>query len=111
MSKAKGEGDLRVWKFYADCGRMGSLEGIFLSSARAVEASWGKEAYFGEVLGKHSEIYFTLKETHFTDMKAPDAVVRWLIDHPECLIQFDDALAAQALDEGWCPGDDMGAYR
>lgn len=49
-----------LWKFYWDCGRMGSVEGLFIASQDEIDKSIGKQVYFGEILGKHSEIYGTL---------------------------------------------------
>lgn len=47
----------KLYRFYWDCGRMGNLEGIFVSTDEALASIVGKRIYFGEVLGKHSEIY------------------------------------------------------
>lgn len=55
MSKA-------IYEFHWDCGRMGDLNGLFVAEKSAVEKLIGKEIYFGEVLGKHSEIYGELEE-------------------------------------------------
>jgi len=52
----------KLYEFYWDCGRMGGLEGLFIAEESSVKAAIGKEIYFGEVLGKHSEVYGTLKE-------------------------------------------------
>ena len=46
-----------LYRFYWDCGRNGDLEGIFWSTPEDVSNLVGKRLYFGEVLGKHSEIY------------------------------------------------------
>ena len=43
-------------QFYWDCGRMGDLEGLFITTEDELKSWYGREAYFGEVLGKHSEI-------------------------------------------------------
>ena len=51
-----------IYKFYRDCDRFGSLEGIFIEDSDRIEASIGKEMYFYEVLGKHSEITLDLEE-------------------------------------------------
>lgn len=51
-----------LYKFNFDCGRMGELNGIFIADSKDVESVIGKEVYFGEVLGKHSEIYGTIDE-------------------------------------------------
>lgn len=41
---------------------MGSLDGLFVSTPEKVAKVVGQEVYFGEVLGKHSEIYGILEE-------------------------------------------------
>lgn len=45
-----------IYRYYLDCGRMGYLEGLFVAELSAVEALVGKTCYYGEALGKHSEI-------------------------------------------------------
>lgn len=51
---------LGIYEFYWDCGRMGELEGLFLADSKDVADAIGKTIYFGEVLGKHSEVEGTL---------------------------------------------------
>lgn len=51
-----------IYKFYWDCGRMGSLEGIFVTTEAQIANLIGKTIDFGEVLGKHSEISGTLEK-------------------------------------------------
>lgn len=46
-----------LWSFYWDCGRQGEVEGLFKATKEEVENAIGKEVYFGEILGKHSEVY------------------------------------------------------
>lgn len=48
-----------IYKLHFDCGRMGSLDGIFIEEKEKVEEliESGREVWFGEVLGKHSEIF------------------------------------------------------
>jgi hypothetical protein len=55
-----------IARFYWDCGRMGDVDGLFVTTKEALEAAYGKEVYFGEILGKHSEIYGTLDEGDIT---------------------------------------------
>ena len=45
-----------IYEMNFDCGRIGSLEGIFVADSADVEKAIGLDIYFGEVLGKHSEI-------------------------------------------------------
>ncbi len=46
----------KLYKFYWDCGRMGDVTGLFVAENTEVEAAIGKHLYFGEILGKHSDI-------------------------------------------------------
>lgn len=51
-----------LWKFFWDCGRQGEVEGVFKATKEEVANAIGKEVYFGEILGRHSEVYGTLEE-------------------------------------------------
>lgn len=46
----------KLYKFYWDCERMGEVVGIFTAEEDEVNKAIGSEIYFGEILGKHSEI-------------------------------------------------------
>lgn len=46
----------KLYEFFWDCGRMGNLTGLFIAEEDEIKAIIGKNLYFGEVLGKHSEI-------------------------------------------------------
>lgn len=39
-----------------DCGRMGEIVSLFVTTEAELKEAYGKQLYFGEVLGKHSEI-------------------------------------------------------
>lgn len=69
-----------LYNFYLDCGRMGSLDGLFVASPEEVEAAIGKEAYFGEVLGKHSEISVIVLEENITLVSDDQDKVEWLVE-------------------------------
>jgi hypothetical protein len=64
-----------LWKFYWSCGRMGDLDGLFVATENEVKQAIGREAYFGEVLGKHSEIYGTLEEKDITKVELDSETV------------------------------------
>lgn len=51
-----------VWSFYWDCGRSGVVEGTFIATKQEIKNSIGKQVYFGEILGKHSEVYGVLEK-------------------------------------------------
>lgn len=69
----------KLFKFYWNCGRMGDLDGLFVATQEEVDKVIGKEVYFGEVLGKHSDISGTLEVGDLTiidvDDKAVEAIV------------------------------------
>ena len=48
-----------IYKMKLDCGRSGTLGGMFVEDIDMVDALIESEieVYFGEVLGKHSEVY------------------------------------------------------
>lgn len=51
-----------LYKMNFDCGRQGSLEGVFIADTKDVEYLVNNKVcvYFGEVLGKHSDIRGTV---------------------------------------------------
>lgn len=55
-----------IFYFYWDCGRSGDVEGLFIADKDVVEKTYGEEIYFGEILGKHSEVYGTLERGDIT---------------------------------------------
>jgi hypothetical protein len=59
--------------FQWDCGRMGNVNGLFVTTTEELETLYGKEVYFGEILGKHSEIVGTVDRGDIT-VKATDPV-------------------------------------
>lgn len=42
--------------FNWDCGRQGWVDGLFVTTQEELDKAIGKRVYFGEILGKHSEI-------------------------------------------------------
>lgn len=53
-------------KFHWSCGRQGDVDGLFIVEKDVLEKGYGKRVYFGEILGKHSEIYGTLTREDIT---------------------------------------------
>ncbi len=66
--------------FYWDEGRMGDVEGLFVTTKERIEKSLGKEVYFGEILGKYSEIFGTLKKKDFTVKSDDPAFIDKLVE-------------------------------
>jgi len=50
-----------LYEFDWDYGRMGRVRGLFIATKQEVNDAIGKELYFGEILGKHSEVYGPLE--------------------------------------------------
>jgi hypothetical protein len=69
----------KLFSFYWDCGRMGSLEGLFAATQEEVDEVIGEQIHFGEVLGKHSDICGELESEDLTiidlDQEAIDKIV------------------------------------
>lgn len=67
-----------LYSFYVDCGRQGSLDGLFIATQQEVNNAIGKEIYFGEVLGKHSDVQGTLESHEITLVSEDQDKVTWL---------------------------------
>lgn len=52
-------------KFEGYNGRAGVLDALFITTREELAGLYGKRIYFGEVLGKHSEVVVTIKEDQF----------------------------------------------
>ena len=69
-----------LYSFYWDCGRMGDLQGLFVATPEQIESAIGRQAYFGEVLGKHSEIYGSIDRENITLVSNDHEKVKWLLE-------------------------------
>lgn len=66
MEKRKGKATMKkLYRFEWDCRRMGTLQGTFIAEEKDVADAIGKHVYFGEVLGKHSDIHGDLSAEDF----------------------------------------------
>lgn len=57
---------LGLYRFYWDCRRQGELAGLCILDSELIEKSEGTDVYFGEVLGKHSEVQGTIETSDFS---------------------------------------------
>lgn len=71
----------RVYKMEVDCGRMGVVEATFTAHPEDVQAITGQEINYGEILGKHSEIFVVIDEDTLSEIDAPPVVLGWLEEH------------------------------
>ena len=70
----------KIYKFHADCGRMGHLESIFVAEEEEVKDVIGRDVYFGEVLGKHSEVGGVIEENEITVLSDDQDFVKKFIE-------------------------------
>jgi len=56
----------KLYRFLADWGRNGILDSLFIAEEEHVKSVIGKRVYFGEVLGKHSEVQGILTDRDFS---------------------------------------------
>lgn len=67
-----------VYKLEIDCGRSGDLNGLFIAKKSHVNklTESGIKVYFGEVLGKHSEVFGSIKKEEITLVTDDPQVVK-----------------------------------
>lgn len=68
----------KLYKFYWDCGRQGDVEGVFIATEREVKNAIGCDVYFGEILGKHSDVHGTIEENEIKELKVSPTTVEEL---------------------------------
>ena len=66
-------------QFFWDCRRSGSVSGVFICTKQQIADAVGKDVYFGEILGKHSEIYGTLEDTDIEILSDDPKVIEVLL--------------------------------
>ena len=73
----------KVFRFNCDCGRQGELSGVFISTQEKVDFLIESkiEVYFGEVLGKHSEVYGRIEAKEITLISDNPEVVKVIEDN------------------------------
>lgn len=71
---------LKLYNFYYHCGRMGHIEGLFAAYPSEVDSIMGQEVYFGEVLGKHSEISVIISEDNIRLLSEDQGFINTLVE-------------------------------
>ena len=71
---------LKLYSFHWDCGRSGDLDGLFVAEEDQVESAIGKRLYFGEVLGKHSDVEGILEASDLEEVSSEQVKITWLVD-------------------------------
>ena len=70
----------KLYSFFWDCCRMGDVEGLFIAEESEVDAAIGSQVYFGEILGKHSDISGTLSSVDLKVISDDQDKIDWLLD-------------------------------
>lgn len=70
----------KLYSFYSSCGRDGNVEGLFVAEEKDVKNVIGKKVYFGEILGKHSEVFGVLENGDFEKVNVSAETVKELVD-------------------------------
>lgn len=98
---------MKLYQYYEDCGRMGSIEGLLILTDEEVAKykQYTNHLYWDELLGKHSEGNFLFSDDTLTVIDIPEDVVEILHDKigkvvsgPFDLDYFDE-LIQEAIDE------------
>lgn len=66
----------KLYKFKWDCDRQGTVEGVFIAEEQEVKDAVGQQVDFGEILGKHSDVYGTIDDGEITEVKVSDNTVK-----------------------------------
>ena len=65
----------KLYKFNWDCGRQGSVDGLFIADEKVIDVALGNEVSFGEILGKHSDVYGYLEECDLAVLDVSETTV------------------------------------
>lgn len=71
---------LKLYRFCWPQRRGGDVEGLFVEDSDVVENAIGSDVYFGEICGKHSDVYGTLDEEDLTIVSEDQEKIYWLVD-------------------------------
>ena len=71
---------LKLYRFCWPQRRGGDVEGLFVEDSDVVENAIGSDVYFGEICGKHSNVYGTLDEEDLTVVSEDQEKINWLVD-------------------------------
>lgn len=69
-----------LYEYKADYGRMGTIEGLFVAHDYEINEALGKTIYFGEILGKHSDISLDLILDDLTIKSSDEDFINKLVE-------------------------------
>lgn len=100
---------MKLYRYYEDCGRMGSIEGLFILTDEEVEKykEYTDVLYWDELLGKHSEGTYLFNNETLEEIELPEEVVNILLEKIGKVISgpfdfeyFDEMIEESLEDEG-----------
>lgn len=65
----------KLYKMNIEFRRGGELTGLFIEDKDIMDFAIGKRIYFGEVMGKHSDVDIELKDYHIKELNVPLDIV------------------------------------
>ena len=71
---------LLLVRFFWDAGRSGAVESVFVTTEEELKKCYGKEVYFGEILGKHSEVYGVFEVNDITVISEDQDFIKKLVE-------------------------------
>lgn len=71
----------KIWHYYCSFGRMGFIEGMFVATESEIDKHIGANVYFGEVLGKHSEIYTEFDWSDLTELTEDENLIEKCVEN------------------------------
>jgi len=74
-----GEQTKVLWKFHWYT-RGGAVESYFVATREEVESKIGQSIYFGEILGKHSEVGGTLDKEDLTEISEDQEFIEKFVE-------------------------------
>ena len=66
---------MKLYQYYEDFGRMGSLEGMFFLTEEQYKYVIGKTIYDSDILGKHSEVELTFDINTVEEVKLSETTI------------------------------------
>jgi hypothetical protein len=67
-------------RFHWDCGRQGDVNGLFVTTEGQIKSAIGSQVYFGEILGKHSEVSGEFEEKDITVVSEDQEFISKLVE-------------------------------
>jgi len=69
-----------LYRYSINVYRFGNIDGLFVSTEESLKQIIGQKIYFGDILGKHSDVDITFEEEDFEKLSDDEEKIDWLID-------------------------------